>query len=78
MWTWYKHKEHCFAVSTKYCYLCQGINMGLILLVLGHLYENCHINGDAIGGFKAKTLGCKVVCLLNDVIMICFGELFLN
>lgn len=52
--------------------------MGLILLVLGHLYENCHINGDAIGGFKAKTLGCKVVCLLNDVIMICFGELFLN
>jgi hypothetical protein len=52
--------------------------MGLILLVLGHLYEYCCITGDAIGGFKAKTLGCKVVYLSNDVIMICFEDLFLN
>jgi hypothetical protein len=61
MWTWYKHKVHCFSVSTKCCYLGQGINMGLMLPVLGHLYEEyCHI-GDAIGGFKGKTLGCKAV-----------------
>jgi hypothetical protein len=49
--------------------------VGLILPVLGHLYEYCHIIGNAIGGFKAKALGCKMVCLSNDAIMICIEEL---
>jgi hypothetical protein len=73
-------KACCFAVSTTYCCLGQGMNMGLMLLALEHLFEYFHIIGDVNCGSERKTLGFKIVnqnqSLLNDVIMIFLRNYF--